>query len=204
MNVILFNAPPNTGKDVLCRYMCENDILDSTEFTFKDEMLRLMYNMLGFDYEEDFERFISRENKDSDGYRVMGMNYREAAKWISEDVYKPKFGSDYFVKKTIDEVHNTTVWSSGASTAIISDLGFNEEFDAVLEYCKKFNHNLILVRIFREGCSFESDSRYLVDYYPAMSYNKFSLIDINNNYRSEQEYKEKASQIIKETVCNNY
>lgn len=163
--VIIFNAPPQSGKDTCAEYCCQ--FLPSVHNRFKDFLMVMAARILKipfktflefYDSEKDIEDKIrcinfypSHEfiNENMQSYSV-----REFMIHLSEYVMKPIFGNMFFGLEAGKKLSNDK-WN------IFSDGGFPEEIKGLLEYtCKE---NIIVVKIQRDGCSFENDSRGWID-----------------------------------------
>ena len=99
--------------------------------------------------------YSNREWKEAPNDKLDGMSPRQALIHVSEDVVKPERGRDYFGKMALSDI-----LSSNHIVHVFSDGGFIEEIGAL--ECNKVN--VYVIRLHREGYSFEGDSRDYVDY----------------------------------------
>jgi hypothetical protein len=105
------------------------------------------------------EEWIKRydNHKDTPWDKLEGMSQREALIWMSEEVFKPKFGKDFYGKMY------TRMWENeilAPELLLIPDAGFIEEDKTIIEYFGK--DNCVMINTYREGTTFENDSRYLI------------------------------------------
>ena len=158
--VLIFNAPPNAGKDISADYVCQR--IDGRHCEMKMPLHLMTARLLDMSIKEYLELY--EDHKDAPNLMKLSqlMNYwdnptsysvREFYIHLSENVMKPTFGRDVFghyAGKNL--VHGWNVFSDG---------GFNEEVKALQEYTDK--KNIIVVKIQRDGCNFENDSRGWID-----------------------------------------
>ena len=99
------------------------------------------------------------------------MTLRQFYIHVSENVMKPLFGIDIFGRLAVEYIKNTT-----QKITTISDSGFPDEAMPVVEHFGL--DNVFLIRIHRNGCDFQGDSRSYIDL-PIKS------VDIDNNGTQE-------------------
>lgn len=160
--VIIFNAPPKSGKDTAANYCCQ--FLPSVHSQFKKPLIEMCARVLSIPLKEFLALYESSKNNEgvfisySDPLKTCQyfrtFNMRQFMIHISENVMKPIFGDMFFGLEAGKKLSNDK-WN------IFSDGGFPEEIKGLLEYtCKE---NIIVVKIQRDGCSFENDSRGWID-----------------------------------------
>lgn len=146
--VILLNAPANAGKDTIAHSLVVATGASKREF--KSILFDTAMALTGLGGYEFFEIYNDREKKELPHELFMGLSPRELMIWISEEMIKPKFGSD----------HIGVAASSGLDLengSVFSDSGFASE---VFPIAKKVGpENVLIVRFTRKGCSFDGDSR---------------------------------------------
>jgi hypothetical protein len=166
MKVLILNGPPGCGKDTIARLLCKFAPVLQGEFK---EILYLHTAMLlskigddivgdsgyfGLSAEEVRERNEDRELKDTPW--IGGLSVRRWLQITSEMVVKKDRGQDYFGVASADR------WHSKGTDHVISDCGFIEEVDAVVD---RFGaENVYVIRLHREGFSFAVDTRYYIKY----------------------------------------
>lgn len=150
--VVLFNGPPRSGKDTYAKEL--NKLLDNSIHVHFAEILKdathKAFGLLDvpFDYFED--------RKDNECEELYGAKPRDCYIHMSENVFKPLCGQDYFVKR----MYNDIISKSDKDIILISDCGFNVE----VEFLSKCNDIRCLYCILeREGHDFSSDSREYID-----------------------------------------
>lgn len=184
LKVVVFNAPPRAGKDHACQVLIDNINTEGTSLTahhrsFKDELFRVTSNLLGISvvrflvgYNDPCEFSKTGWLKDLPMYNIAGKMYskREALIHTSENVIKPSFGKNAF-----GEISARNLPEEGI--VFFSDSGFAEELQPIID--KVGDKNVLVVRIHRERCSFENDSR---EYLKEESFSKdVRIVDRDNN-----------------------
>lgn len=156
MKIIIFNAPPGAGKDEAINYLKKNGTIFSFSFKSRLKAITLaIYNIP----EKVWDAWYTREGKELRRPELMGKSQREALIHTSETVIKPVFGSRYFGQaEARNIIQNAT---EKYYIAACSDGGFNEEVRPLID---EFGaENVFIVRIHRDGCTFEGDSRNWID-----------------------------------------
>lgn len=190
--VILFNGAPNSGKDASASIL--KDLFGfGAIHAFKDEL----YKATAKHYDVDLDQFVTmardrilKETKsrilvENRGKSLLarivsfvmnlfsnqGISPRQALIHVSEDLIKPVYGNDFFGKQLAN-----TINLSKEEYFFIPDSGFIDELRPLVEA----GHEVYVVRIHRDGCTFQNDSRsYMTDELLA----EFGLkgIDLYNN-----------------------
>ncbi|CAM0062137.1 deoxynucleoside monophosphate kinase [Vibrio phage K406] len=215
LKVCVFNSPPRGGKGVAASHMKQvinnqEGNLSDFHMEFKDELFKLTANFLGITVDEFLdgydEKVVDFFNSGS-----IGMNYafmedgitedswlkdlpmyefpdgvrrskREALIYVSENVIKPSFGEDAFGKALVAQLPENGI-------VFVSDSGFPEELQPVIDHVGV--ENVLVVRIQREGCTFEGDSRSYLD--PDMFEQDVKFLQILNN-GTEDEFKSEVEE----------
>ena len=157
--VIIFNAPPCSGKDVASEFVVKGLTsigIKAQHKEVKENLFRATKACFGVS-QQQLEILYSRENKDKpcrdliiDGKM---QSIRQAMINTSENVLKPLFGNNVFgimAAKSLEEGVN-----------IFSDGGFKEEVEELRDEVGR--DNILLIQILREGYTFEGDSRSYVE-----------------------------------------
>ena len=175
--LVILNGPPRSGKDSVA------DASTYTKVGFKRHLLKAALAISGVNeklwnarYDSCVETtgFSSSERtyswcKDIAWELLGGLSQREFLIRVSEEWMKPVFGKGVFgerLKEDLDliSVAHHQLWTKASifgDVYISSDGGFVEEVQPFLD---DPDWNVIIVRLFRDGCSFEGDSRnYLLD-----------------------------------------
>lgn len=145
---ILFNGPPGSGKDEACEFLKMN--YGFKHLQIKEALFIETANHFGVSLEWFMSDYNDRKEKETPRNELRGLSKREALIYTSEEVIKPLHGNDYFGRKTAEKMDSV-------SSYCISDLGFFEEVIPVINTVGQ--DNVCIVQLYREGCSFSSDSR---------------------------------------------
>lgn len=200
LKVVVFNGPPRSGKGVIAKYLTEginteDNSIPAFHIEFKDELFKVCANFLGKSvkgflskYDERCEDVVNAAPleslpewyKDYTGtinQRVVNTQYskREFLIHVSENVIKPSFGNSAFGNALVNNLPEE-------GYVFISDSGFKDELQPVID--RVGEDNVLVVRINREGCTFEGDSRNYLE--PEMFGNKVKFMDVTNNKTEEQ------------------
>lgn len=145
--VVLFNAPPNAGKDFAADYF------NRKYGYYSASMKKFLYEATKLFYElsvSDMDMFSNRLLKEKKTTRLGGKSPREALIHVSENVIKPLFGQDIFGRRAVEDI-------AVFPNVTFSDCGFVAEAITLIDsYPDAAIH---LVEITADGCSFEGDSR---------------------------------------------
>lgn len=218
--IILFNSPKNVGKSKAIEYLrdkgvslisaeCKESLhnLTMTLFGVKPERYWEIYNTRELK-EVPLPDFRLKMN-DSDlkelgdileyevmhwenGYRdvnglKLNLSVREAMIYVSEVIVKPRFGEDWFGQA---RVRNIKDWEDSPFVTNFCDdsCAFVDELYPLIKYLGQ--ENILLLRIHRDGFTFEGDSR---NYIPDGVIT--NTVDVYNN-GTEQEYFDKIYQEV--------
>jgi len=170
--VIILNGPPGSGKDAIAsamsdRYAKTHPMVEHLEV--KAKLFEQALVMSGIPVYEWIVRYNDRKLKETPWDRLGGLSQREFLIKISEEWVKPIFGRDYYGKVAGEAAADVLLWDNNV---IFSDGGFQEEFDAIKSIVGK--ENILLVRLYREGTSWDGDSRGYLK-------NPGGVIDVFNN-----------------------
>lgn len=181
--VVIFNAPPNAGKDVSADYM-HNYFRTGQRISFKDALYEDTAKYFNVDikylteYHSDrglkevpSSMFPKYEKHSLKQYALallyvvgalfnirslMSLGYyssREALIHVSENIVKPKQGDDFYGRKLVE-----TIEASSERYVFVADGGFTSEIVPLLEA----GYNVYIVQLERNGATFENDSRKLL------------------------------------------
>lgn len=166
--VIVFNGPPNCGKDEAVSYLKRQ--FGVHPFSFKTELFKLTQTLFCVT-EAQWNSWYTRDGKELPRKELDGKSCRQALIYVSEMVVKPSFGKDWFGKVEAHKLHQISV--QGKLTAACSDGGFDSEIEPLV---KTFGAgNVHIVRVFRDGCSFAGDSRTWIETKAVPSQNYWSV-----------------------------
>ena len=166
--VIIYNAPPNSGKDVAAQLPKP---VSTRHVEFKNKLIELtcvIYSVT----RQYFDSIYTRELKDTPMDFLFGLSPRQALIKVSEECIKPNYGADYFGKALA-----TNIDKINAPYFECSDGGFALEIPPLYEIIKP--ENLLIVRVYRSGCDYIGDSRSYI--HPQDVHPLTKVIDLYNN-----------------------
>lgn len=174
---IVFNGPPNSGKDFAADYITTLAGEKGFHKRFKDKLYELTKLIYSVHSDEIFYRLMTdRSLKDRPSQYFDGKTPRQALIYVSEEVIKPSFGDDYFgVSLTLDIENIEQTMRCDGLTFCVSDSGFVEELRPLA-----YSLPVTFIRLHREGCDFSNDSRTYIDPYKH-NINVVEVIDLVND-----------------------
>lgn len=173
--VIIFNGPPNSGKDYAAKVVTDK-FEGAVHLEFKKALREVAHHMASLhttgyvqwnlqdavDACNEIEYSERKSDKDTIHRYAFGMrSWREFLIWISETVMKPILGQDIFGRAAAKLVQATD-----ARIIAFSDGGFQVEVDELL---KLEGVTVVVLQLKREGYDWGNDSRgyvqtkYLID-----------------------------------------
>jgi hypothetical protein len=163
-SLILLNGPPRCGKDTAGAILGEQIempwMTEKFSAALKDAT-HLLYRLAWpCDHYED--------TKDVPTSAFLGLTPRQAYIGVSERYMKPTHGEDVFGRFLAESIQRST---PNIETVIITDSGFLAEARHVAALAER----VLAVRIHREGCTFDGDSR---SYWPVP--NKWECVEVVN------------------------
>lgn len=151
-DIIILNGPPGSGKDAICNYLVDY-WPDCKHLEVKKRLFELVLSISGMEPGEWWALYDNRITKEKPHPKLANLSPRQFMIHVSESVMKPLFGKDYFGRYAAEQVakhhHGMVVFSDG---------GFPEEVQLL-----SAAGSVHLVHIYREGYSFEGDSRNYLD-----------------------------------------
>ena len=145
---VIFNGPPGSGKDEACAFLKSN--YGYKHLQMKDELFIDTAEYYGVSLEWFMNGYDDRTLKEYPRDELGGVSKRQALIHVSENIMKPKYGKDYYGRKTAEKMDSV-------SSYCFSDGGFIEEILPVINTIGQ--ENICIVQLHRTGCSFSSDSR---------------------------------------------
>jgi len=158
---VILNGPPGVGKDTLADRFLEQ-FPSWGRLSFKEQLYMDVCEHYGLrlsTLKRDLDDRVMKETN----YIVTGMSPREMMIHVSENIIKPKLGKNYYGKVTGEN------GIKKYDKVIVTDGGFIEE----IEEFNKYYGNLLIVRLYREGFTFQKDSR---EYINPMQYPSSNLV----------------------------
>lgn len=155
---ILFNGPPRCGKDTATQFAKEILGLRAATYRFAKPLKDAAHALFGMGGIATEALGLVKEQPNE---AMFGMTPRNAYIWLSEEVVKPKFGQDFFAKVAVTNINRLMQHYGGLAHIVISDCGFQAEFDVLAEAFGA--DNVHLCQLERAGCSFKGDSRGYIE-----------------------------------------
>lgn len=164
MRIVFINGAPRSGKDSAGRL-----ITGATRFgpcisvkfaAVVKERCHAIYqimNGLGTPAPHDYFEDV----KDRPSRRFFGQTPRECYKAFSERYMKPLHGKDIFGKFLLRELQKAEGMPGRPELVLITDSGFREEAVPIVNWFGPLNCTLL--RLHRQGYTYEKDSRGLID-----------------------------------------
>ena len=200
--VVIFNSPPNSGKDISTQYMkdyfCTGEVI-----AFKDELYKDTATYFDIEVEDLVEYHSDRSLKEKpsllfpkyqreslkqyffsllyvigvllNNKYLMSLGYyssREALIFVSESVVKPVKGKDYYGKKLVEKIEDNP-----ERFYFVSDSGYFEEASSVADK----GYQVIIAQLMRSGATFEGDSRSLLNKDDFKEYSNIKFCKVDNN-----------------------
>jgi hypothetical protein len=141
--IVCLNGPPRCGKDTAAGFL---EAYGWTELKLSEPLkygLACIFGVSPIEMETDKE--IKRDE-------LLGMSWREAQIWLSEEAMKPKLGKFVFAKLLARKIQ-----ASRNEKFVLSDCGFQTEYDYLTA---SFGvDNVRVIQLLRENTSFKNDSR---------------------------------------------
>lgn len=170
IKTVIFNAPPNSGKDFLGEKLAE--FLEGLVLRFKDTLYEDTAKYLSLNREVFIKLATDRRTKDA----PMGFGSsisptitpRQALIHVSENIIKVDKGKAYFGETLAKRLRQG--WN------IITDGGFEEEFPPIAEASDR----VYVIQLSADKCSFEGDSRDYFTYEFLKSFDNVELIKYFN------------------------
>lgn len=162
--VFFVNGPPGSGKDDACILMNNAySYLSSVHTCFKQKLYTLTAELFSVDYDEFMTLATDRVLKELPIQTIQGMmSPRQMLMFTSENVVKPNMGKQYFghaLANYVDSEARRTLDEDERLYVYISDCGFTDEVAEVIKNLNLDNDDVVLIRIHREGYTYQNDSR---------------------------------------------
>ena len=200
--VVIFNSPANSGKDISTQYMkdyfCTGEVIAFKDELYKDTASYFNIDVEDLvEYHSDrslkenpsllFPKYQSESLKQYffsllyvigaliNNRYLMSLGYyssREALIHVSESVVKPVKGKDYYGKKLVEKIED-----SSERFYFVSDSGYFEEASSVADK----GYRVIIAQLMRSGATFEGDSRSLLNKDDFKEYSNIKFCQIDNN-----------------------
>ena len=150
--VVLLNGPPRCGKDTAALGL-QQGLHGKHKIRLHKFAAPLVAGVRGvFGISEARWTYLYATAKEIKTEELGGMSPREAMIWMSEEVMKPKFGNAIFGRIAADQIAEMP-----PGVVVVSDCGFCEEIVPMAGLLGW--ENILILQLFRPGCTFASDSR---------------------------------------------
>lgn len=177
MKIIITNGPPRSGKDTMCGLIREGITgCDLIPLSYKKTLYVGVARRYGLSVEAVYQMNADTLIKDEPSDLFGGKSVRQALIFESEEVIKKEYGPQGVAIQTfklleeeygIERLKNAVLYCS--------DGGFNSELFAAYDYFGIGVEDVYILRMLREGCSFEGDSREFLDNPDAIIHNDSNL-----------------------------
>lgn len=151
MRIILLNAPARAGKSTAAKMLAAGRpgrAVIGFSYHLKRMVHGIYFGKAGWEMDPDVFDGCKSEPQDV----LDGMSWRQAYIHYSENVIKPLHGKEWFGAQFVRAAKE-----SGADLIAVPDSGFVQEAERTV---REFGRdNVRLIRIYREGKTFEGDSR---------------------------------------------
>lgn len=186
IKVIFLNGPPRSGKDTVARFLEEH--LGAIHLKFATPFKKAAHALFGLDCSSEHFDLA----KDDALWDFMYQTPRQVYIDLSEKYAKVRYHKEFFGQILLRRILILTAWGEKKSF-VISDSGFAEEALTIVN--KIGAENCLLVRIYREGYTFEKDSR---SYITLPGVDRVSLMNDGNLISLEMTAKTTISSWLKE------
>lgn len=165
--VILFNGPKLVGKDIAATHLetvaREEWGITTIRVEYKDALISLVCSFYDVPREEFLGLYEDRDTKEVPVAKLDNQSPRQAMIHVSEDIIKPAMGKDCFGHALVSSLLGLLDRGMLEERAliIIGSAGFPEEAVPLQRYFGA--ENVHLIRVFRDGHTYGTDSRSYID-----------------------------------------
>lgn len=151
--IVILNGPAGCGKDTIANILFSE--YDFYHFSMKSSLIKAAAGVAGISEGKLQLLLNDRNTKETPRAELAGLSPRKLLIHTSEQVVKPLFGKQVFGEREANKCKQ--VISEGYCSIVYSDGGFPEELEAMAKVLGE--DNILLVRLRRDGFTFEGDSR---------------------------------------------
>lgn len=157
--IVLLNAPPGAGKDTAAAYV-QGQVANAEIVKFAAPLKATAIALYCNGDSQKFYAFdTDQKKKVTPDKQFLGKTCRQVQIDISEEYMKPMHGEQVFGKFLANVINQKE--ASGTEVFLVSDSGFRPEAEVLVE---EFGpQNVLLVRVHREGFTYDGDSRSYID-----------------------------------------
>jgi hypothetical protein len=152
--VIVLNGAPGAGKDTF-RDLLANYV-DFRKVDYKDILFNELLNGVGSVKTQWWLNNYKPGFKDEPQDELNGLSMREVLIGFSENYIKPMKGVNFFAEEMVYKIKQCP-----SRIFVIADIGFQYELD---ELINEEGFDVYVLRIDKDGCSFDNDSRGSLEY----------------------------------------
>lgn len=166
MKIIITNGPPRSGKDTMCGLIREGITgHDLIPMSYKKTLYVGVARRHGLSVEAVFQMNDDTLIKDEPSSIFGGLSVRQALIYESENIIKKKYGPQGVAIQTfklLEEEYGTERLKD--AVLYCSDGGFNSELQAAYDHFGISVEDVYIIRMLREGYSFNGDSREFLNH----------------------------------------
>lgn len=155
--IVILNGPPRCGKDTIANIL-QNEY-DFLHHAMKSSLIKAAAGVAGISEGRLHMLLNNRCTKEVPLADLGGLSPRKLLIHTSEEVVKPLFGKRVFGEREAKRCKQAL--SEGHCSIVYSDGGFQEELEAMAQELGE--ENILLVRLRRDGYTFDGDSRSYLD-----------------------------------------
>ena len=155
--IMILNGPPHCGKDTIANIL-QNEY-DVLHYSMKSSLIKAAAGVAGVSEGKLHMLLNNRDTKETPLAGLAGLSPRKLLIHTSEAVVKPLFGKGVFGEREAERCKQAI--SEGHHSIVYSDGGFPEELQAMADVLGE--DNILLVRLRRDGFTFDGDSRTYLD-----------------------------------------
>lgn len=187
MRIILINGTPGAGKDTAANHLAETTP-NSMVVKFAGPIKRAATAIYCSGDRDLFNRFDTFEEKSVPHSQFLGMTCRQVQIDISEKFLKLQHGDTVFGKLLATDIKH--LYDGGVRNFFVSDSGFVPEAE---EIARHFGQGcMTLIRVHREGHTFDGDSRDYID----LSHLPVDSYDVLNETGKQEEFFEVLKTVL--------
>lgn len=191
MKIIIANGPPKAGKDTLIG-MLMNELdtrgRPSIYFSYKHVLCEMVGKRYGLSPDAVWKLNADSETKDEASDLFGGGSVRQALIYESEEILKKRLGDMGVTYKTFYNLGMRHGPLLNQGVLFSADGGFNAELDAVIGLTGISRKDVFVVRVDKDGRTFEGDSREYINDPDLVISNNGTIEDLKQYVKVFQEF----------------